>query len=80
MNTSTTALSLDSIDHAVDVVVLRQRQRGLPRGPAARPLQQSANVIAVAAITPLVLTAFAILILVFAVKLSYVLVAAGFEN
>ncbi len=80
MNTSTTALSLGSVDGAVSVVLPRQGQRALPRAPAARPLQQAARVIAVLAIAPLVLAAFAALIVVLSAKLICAILVTGVER
>ena len=79
MNTSTVALSLDSIDRGAGVVLPRHGQRA-SHAPVAKTLQQSANVIAALAIAPLVLAAFAALLFAFTAKLIVALVAVGFES
>jgi hypothetical protein len=76
---TTTALSLEHIDKAVEVVVRRQPLSRPQRAPTPRLLRQFVRLTAVIAFAPLALVIVSALLLVLVAKLLFSLVALAFE-
>jgi len=80
MINTTAAQTLESVDRATEVVLRRQPVRTWSGVPAPRPMQRSAQALAVIAFAPLMLAAVSALLLVLIAKLCFALVAMVFEG